>query len=115
MNWLMIPLETHLILNHVPVVGLVFGLVFEVAGLIRSSEAALRSGVRIFVAMGVIVVLVAGSGLVSGNILADATWLDAHALIRHRLAGIVTLIVLVSLGGFSGAILFASRNAPTLP
>jgi hypothetical protein len=109
------PLEAHLFLNHVPLIGLVFGLVFLVAGLKRSSDAALRASLRIFVAMSVIVVLVAGSGLVSANILADATWLDADALSRHRLAGIFTLAVFVTLGGFSGAMLSFSRNTSTLP
>jgi hypothetical protein len=32
------PLEAHLFLNHVPLIGLVFGLVFLVAGLKRSSD-----------------------------------------------------------------------------
>jgi hypothetical protein len=96
------PLEAHLFLNHVPLIGLVFGLVFLVAGLKRSSDAALRASLRIFVAMSVIVVLVAGSGLVSANILADATWLDADALSRHRLAGIFTLAVFVTLGRVLG-------------
>jgi len=108
------PLEAHLFLNHVPLVGLVFGLVFLVAGLKGSSDAALRASLRIFVAMGVIVVLVAGSGLVSAHILADATWLDADALSRHRLAGIFTLAILVTLGGLSGAMLSSSRNTSTL-
>ena len=109
------PLEAHLFFNHVPLVGLVFGLVFLVAGLKWSSDAALRASLRIFVAMGVIVVLVAGSGLVSAHILADATWLDADALSRHRLAGIFTLAILVTLGGLSGAMLSSSRNTSTLP
>jgi hypothetical protein len=111
----MIPVEAHLVLNHVPLCGLVFGLLFFVAGVRRSSQAALFAGLRIFVAMGVIVVLVAASGLVSANALADAAWLDAGALSRHRLAGLVTLVVLVALGGFSGVMAFASRSTPTPP
>ena len=108
------PLEAHVFLNHVPLVGLVFGPVFLVAGLKRSSDALLRASLRIFVAMGVIVVIVAGSGLVSANILADATWLDADGLSRYRLAGIFTLAILVTLG-LSGAMLSSSRNTSTLP
>jgi hypothetical protein len=109
----MIPVEAHLVLNHVPLVGLLFGLVFFLAGLKRSSQAALLAGLRIFVAMSIVVVLVAGSGLVAANALADATWLDSEALIRHRLAGLITLTVIVGLGGFSGTMLLASRNTPT--
>src|SRR5262245_10136283 len=43
------------------------------------------------------------------------TWLDADALSRHRLAGIFTLAILVTLGGLSGAMLSSSRNTSTLP
>jgi hypothetical protein len=106
----MIPVEAHLVLNHVPLIGLLFGLVFFVAGLMRSSEQALRAGLRIFLAMGIAVLPVVGSGLVSGTILADAAWLDAHTLSNHRLAGILTLVVLVGLGTLCGAALFISTR-----
>jgi hypothetical protein len=106
----MIPIEAHLLLNHVPLIGLVFGLVFFVVGLMRASEQALRAGLRIFLAMGIAVLLVVGSGLVSASILADATWLDADALRNHQLAGILTLVVLVSLGTLCGVALYTSRR-----
>ena len=34
----MVPIEAHLVLNHVPLVGLVFSLVFFVAGFSRQVE-----------------------------------------------------------------------------
>jgi hypothetical protein len=105
-----IPVEAHLVLNHIPPIGLAFGLVFFVAGLMRSSEQALRAGLRIFVVMGIAVLPVVGSGLMSATILANATWLDAHALSDHRLAGILTLVVLVGLGTLSGTALFTSAQ-----
>jgi hypothetical protein len=91
-------------------VGLVFGLVFFVAGLIRSSEESLRAGLRIFLAMGIMVLPVVGSGLVAATVLADAAWLDIGALSTHRLAGILTLVVLAGLGAVSGGALFTSRR-----
>ena len=108
----MLPIEAHLVLNHVPLVGLMFGLVFFVAGWRRSSEAALRAGLRIFVSMGVLVVLVAGSGLVTANLLAEAAWLNPDALAVHQQIGILTLVVLVALAGLSGAMLLVSRTTP---
>jgi hypothetical protein len=106
----MIPVEAHLALNHVPLIGLVFGLVFFVAGLWRSSEPAVRAGLRIFLAMGIAIWPVVGSGLVSATILAKAAWLDASALSSHRLAGILTLVVLGALATLSGVTLFVSRR-----
>jgi hypothetical protein len=54
-------------------------------------------------------------GLLSASALANAPWLDANAVTDHQLAGIVTLAVLVTLGGLSAAMLSSSRNASTLP
>jgi hypothetical protein len=109
-----IPVEAHLALNHVPLVGLAFGMVFFVAGLTRRSSAALRTGLRVFVAVGILALPVAGSGLMSASALENAAWLDAEALAGHQQAGIVTLGVLVTLGGLSGAMLSSSRKATTL-
>lgn len=107
----MIPIEAHLVLNHLPIVGLTFGLVFFVAGLRRSSDSSLRAGLRIFLTIGIAILPVVGSGLVSARVLAKATWLDSDVLNDHRLAGIVTLVVLVGLAGLCGAVLVASRNS----
>lgn len=111
----MVPVEAHLVLNHVPLVGLMFGLVFFVAGWKRLSQAALLAGLRIFVAMGIVAFLVAGSGLVSANVLAEAAWLDPEALSGHKQVGILTFVVLVGLGGFSSVMLFVPRNTQTCP
>ena len=106
----MIPVEAHLLLNHVPLIGLVFGLVFFVVGLKRASEPALQAGLRILLSMGIAVVPVVGSGLVSATVLADANWLDTEALSNHQLAGIFTLVVLMGLGTLCGVALVASTT-----
>ena len=46
----------------------------------------------------------------SATILANAAWLDTHAVSNHRLAGILTLAVLVALGTLSGTALFSNCN-----
>ncbi len=111
----MIPVEVHLSLNHVPVVGLALGLVLFVSGLTRSATAAVLAGLRVFVAMGIVVLPVVGSELMSTTALANATWLDATAVSGHQLAGIVTLVVLVTLAALSSAMLWVSRKTSSLP
>jgi uncharacterized membrane protein len=64
--------------------------------------------------MGIAVVPVVGSGLVAANLLANAAWLDANAVSRHQLAGIVTSVVLVGLGALSGIALLVSRRTGRL-
>ena len=110
----MVPVEAHLVLNHVPLVGLMFGLVFFVAGWKRSSQAALLAGLRIFAAMGIVILLVAGAGWCPRTF-SEAPWLDPDALSGHQQVGILTLVVLVGLGGLSGVMLFASRTTPMFP
>src|SRR5262245_55388090 len=92
------------------------GLVLFVAGWRRSSDAAdaaVRAGLRIFVSIGVVVLLVAGSGLLTASLLAEAAWLDSAALAVHRQIGFLTLVVLMALGGCSGVMLLASRTTQT--
>ena len=106
----MIPVEAHLALNHVPLVGLVFGLVFFVAGLVRPSEASQRAGLRIFVAIGIVSLPVAGTGLISATVLSGATWLDADALNDHQLAGLFALVVDGGLGLICAVTLFRTAR-----
>jgi hypothetical protein len=105
----MIPVQAHLVLNHVPLIGLLFGLVFLAAGLRQSMDRSIRAAFRIFVATGLTSIPVALSGLMSASALAKESWLDAQAVSRHQLAGITTLSVMLALTAISGAALFKSR------
>jgi hypothetical protein len=106
----MTAIHAHLFFNHIPVVGLMFGIVFLIAGMKRSSVPTLLTGLHIFVVMGFIAIPVAISGLVSANVLQGAPWLDAGAVRRHQLAGILTLVVLGGLAALSGIVLWASSR-----
>lgn len=106
----MIPVQVHLFLNHVPIVGLMFGLVFLIVGLKRSSEPTLLTSLRVFATMGLIAIPVAVSGLVSASRLDGVAWLDAGAVSRHQLAGILTLAILLSVATVSAVVLFASSR-----
>jgi len=109
----MTAIHAHLFLNHIPVVGLMFGLVFLIAGMKRSSVPTLLTGLRIFVMTGLIAIPVAISGLISERALQVAPWLDADAVRRHQLAGILTLVVLGGLAAYSGILLRASSRRGT--
>ena len=106
----MFPVQVHLVLNHVPLTGLAFGLVFYILGIKKSSEAALLTGERIFVAMGAISIAVLASGLRSAHALLPVQWLDTAAVHSHERAGILTLIVLIVLAILSGIIQGRSRG-----
>jgi hypothetical protein len=80
----MFPAQIHLVLNHIPLTGLVLGLVFYILGIKKLSEAELLIGERIFVAMGAISILIVASGLRSAHALVAAQWLDASAVLSHQ-------------------------------
>src|SRR5262245_37952218 len=106
----MFAVQAHLVLNHVPLTGLVFGLIFYILGIKKSSEAALLTGERIFVAMGAISIAVLASGLRFAHALLTVQWLDTTAVHSHERVGILTLIVLIVLAILSGIILERSRG-----
>ena len=80
----MFPVQVHLVLNHVPLTGLVFGLVFYTLGIKKSSEAELLTGERIFVAMAMFSIPIAASGLRSAHALSAAHWLEASEVHLHN-------------------------------
>jgi hypothetical protein len=106
----MFPVQVRLILNHVPLIGLVFGLVFYILEIKKSSEAELLTGEKIFIAMGAISFPILASGLRSAHALSAAQWLDTLAVHSHQRAGILTLIVSIVLGILSGIILMRPRG-----
>jgi hypothetical protein len=111
----MTAVQMHLVLNHFPLVGLLFGLVFFVGGLMRSSPPALRTSLRIFTAMGVVSIPVAVSGLVSARVLDGAEWLGAPDLARHRLAGVLSVALLLVLATVSRLGLRMSGGGGAVP
>ena len=94
----MFAVQVHLVLNHVPLTGLVLGLVFYVLGIKESSEVALLIGERIFVATGAISIVVLATGLLSAHALSVVQWLDTTAVHSHERAGMLTLVVLIVSG-----------------
>src|SRR5262249_16410499 len=112
---MMVPVEAHLSLNHVPIVGLLFGLVFMLIGARRNSLQAIRAALQTFVAVGVIAAATGMSGLVAADILSTAQWLDANAVHAHEVAGITTVILRTGLASFALSVLLLSlRKTPAI-
>ena len=110
----MIPVEADLALNHVPIVGLVFGLVFLLIGIRRDSLPPVRAALQTFVAVGLIAAAAATSGLVASDILSSAGWFDATIVGAHQDAGITTAILLCALASFALFVLFSLRKTPAI-
>jgi hypothetical protein len=89
----------------------VFGLVFFFLGMKGLSDFALLTATRIFVFIRAISALIVIAGLRAADALSGATWLDAKAVALHQRAGVLTLIVLITLAVLSGLMLGRSRKA----
>ncbi len=100
----------HLLLTHIPVVGLVFGVLVLGYAWFRKSDEATRIGMGIFVLSGLAAVAVyltgeAAEEAVEG--LADVS----HALVeQHEEAALAALIATVALGAVSLLGLWLSRK-----
>jgi hypothetical protein len=110
----MIPVEAHLSLNHVPMVGLLFGLVFLLIGVRRDSVPAIRAALQTFVAVGFIAAAAGTSGLVAADMLSSAPWFDASVVGAHQVAGITTVSVLIALASYALFVLFSLRETPEI-
>ena len=94
----------HLILTHVPVLGVAFAALLLAAGLARANRSLQRAGLAVLVLTG----LAAGAAFLTGegaeDVVGDAI-VGADALIgRHESAGIAGLIA-ASIAGVMGLVL----------
>ena len=106
----LLPVEGHLVLNHFPVVALIFGLTFYVVGVLRDQLWARVAGMWLLVTSGVTALPVVASGLISASVLGDSAWLDADAVRTHRLAGILAGLASLVAATVSAFGLLAARG-----
>ncbi len=103
----------HLVLNHVPILGTIFGLVLFVFGLMRREAVLVKAGLVVFVVSG----LTAGAAYLTGEP-AEArvehlAGISEAALEAHENAGFYALISAGVLGLFAlSGLLFFGKQLP---
>ncbi len=105
----------HLILNHIPIIGVPIGLAVLLWGVVGRRDAVVQVALVLFLFMAaaVIPVFVSGNGAeeVVEPIVAGAdTWIEPH-----ESAASVSLILTLALGGISLVALARSRGGALLP
>lgn len=92
----------HLILNHVPVLGTIFGFVLLAIGLIRRSDELQRAGLVTFVVAAVITIPVYVSGTIAyeplEELLEDIDPAAEGFIDQHETAGLIAFLVTLVLG-----------------
>ncbi len=105
----------HLVLNHSPIVGLIFSLVLLAAALYRKSPELTRAAAVALIAVAVVAIPVYLTGEPAEEIVEHMPGVAEEILERHETAGRVSLIALEVLGAVALLGLVVSRGAPALP
>ncbi|HLE40337.1 MAG TPA: hypothetical protein VI956_02400 [Nitrospirota bacterium] len=111
MNW---P-HMHLIINHFPVVGFLFGLLFVLYAMIRKSEELQKTSLGFLVLVAVITVPVYFTGDQAGDIMERLPDVSRSLVEQHEEAASVSLMGVLILGLIAAGGLFFFRRAATMP
>lgn len=107
--------EIHLLLNHVPILGSIFGVALLAAGLLRKSEELKKAALVLFIVCGVLAIPVYLTGEPSEEIVEHLPGVSEEFIEEHEESALITLvgIELVALVALAGLILARNkRNAP---
>ncbi|MFB3921144.1 MAG: hypothetical protein ACE145_05445 [Terriglobia bacterium] len=109
------PAHVHLILNHVPVIGVALGILLLVLALFRKSQELKKISLGFFVLMGAAAVPAFLTGEPAEGIVKDLPGVSRDMIERHEEAALAALIVLIVLGVCCLAALYVFRRAPAMP
>jgi len=102
----------HLMLNHVPILGFAFGLLFLAWGRWRDSDETIRAVQALFLLVGLTSIAVFLSGENAEDVVEGLAGVSHDAIEVHEETGELAMIVSIVAGLFSGAVLLLHRNRP---
>ncbi len=105
----------HLLLNHIPILGTLFGLLLLLYALVKNSDEIKRASFGVFVATGLITIPVYSSGLGAAGIVSDLAGVSGAVIEQHQQASLITLVAVVLLGVVALLSLWLSRRSPNIP
>lgn len=100
----------HLLLNHIPVLGVVFGLLIFLVAIVRQNPETVRIALGLFVLAGLASIMVFLTGEPAEELVEDLPDV-MHAIVEtHEEAGLIALIFAVTLGVVSLIEMFVFRQ-----
>lgn len=94
MNWAHI----HLLLNHIPVLGTLFGLALLGYAIIQQSDALKRAALNTFVAVALVALPVYFTGEPAEEVVESAAGISKGAIDAHEASALISLIGVEALG-----------------
>jgi formate hydrogenlyase subunit 3/multisubunit Na+/H+ antiporter MnhD subunit len=100
--------HVHLLLNHIPILGSIFGLLMLGYGMLRKSDEIQKTSLGVFVitALLTIPVYLAGDG--AAEIVSNLPGVSTAIIQQHDKAATITMIAIEVLGAASFLVLFLS-------
>ncbi len=111
MNWA----HVHLLLNHVPVVGVGMGIVLLALGMAKRSEDLKQVSIGIFAALSFFIIPVYLTGSPTATLLKSIPGVSSAMIHQHSDAALVSTIALEILGLVSMGLLFLTHRGRAVP
>lgn len=107
--------QAHLLLNHLPVFGVAFGLLILLYGIFRKCDVVKRVALGLFIltALGTIPTYLTGES--AQEVVEEVPGVDKSFIEEHEESAMISLIGIEALGVISLAGLFLSRRSGTTP
>lgn len=109
------PAHLHLMLNHVPVLGVVFGTAIGVIALLARSKAATRVALGMFVFAAIVAVPVYLTGEPAEEVVEKLAGVSETVIEQHESAAVFSLVLACITGGLALIALVLIRSASRLP
>lgn len=111
MNWAHI----HLMINHFPVIGVIFGFLLLVAAMVKKSEELKKVSLGIFIIMALIAIPVYLTGEPAEEMVEDLVGVSESIIEQHEEMALISLIAVILLGVTAAVGLFFFRHSVTIP
>ncbi|MEK6301713.1 MAG: hypothetical protein AABO41_13465 [Acidobacteriota bacterium] len=104
------PAHLHIILNHIPVIGIPFCAALLIYGLLRKSDEVKRASLWAFVIIAVLTIPTFLAGQAAEDVVEHLPGVSEQLIENHERAALIGLIATLILGAGSLAALFLSRR-----
>jgi hypothetical protein len=104
------PAHLHLILTHIPVIGIPLGLCFLAYGFLRGSKGAMRGALFMLVAIAAIAIPTFLTGEPAEEIVEHLPGVAEPIIEQHEDAAVVSLVLTIVTGALAFGALWLGRN-----